>query len=413
MINRKKNIILLSLIFAGIIMLTACKQNQSTTQQDSLMTQSWEEIEQKARGTTVVFMKYLGDKRANKHIDEYVVPTVLKRYGIMLKIIPGQGNEIVNSIMTEQEAGLAEGQTDMVWINGETFYQLQQIKGLYGPFTDKLPNSKYINYEDPIIKYDFQQAINGYEAPWGKASFIGITDATRVKSIPQSMQDFEAYWKAHPGKFTIPLDFSGYTLLKSWLVEIAGGIKELDGDFNQEKYDKYAPKLWDFINRNKKYFWKNGTTFPASNVTVSQMFGSGELDFAFSFGITAIDKGIKEGLFPATSKAFVFKAGSIHNTSYLGIPYNAPNKEGALVVINFLLSPEAQIEKSDINNSGGMPVFDYQKLEKQWQDKYQALPKIKYGMSEEAIQQRAIKETHSQYMINVAADFRTQVIERP
>jgi putative spermidine/putrescine transport system substrate-binding protein len=355
-------------------------------------------------------MKWMGDKKANKHLEEVIVPLIKEKYDITLKIIPGQGSQIVSSIMSEKEANLLKGQTDMAWINGETFFQLKQIDGLWGPFTSKLPSSAFINYEDPIIKYDFQQEINGMEAPWGKASFVGITDSAKVKKTPVSMQDFEEYWKANPGKFTIPLDFSGYTLLKSWLIELAGGITNLNGDFDQKKYDKYGGELWDFINRNKKYFWKKGETFPESAVTVSQMFGSGELDFAFTFGLTAVDKGVKEGLFPKTTKSFILKAGSIHNASYLGITFNAPNKEGAMVVINYLISPEAQIEKSDLKNSGGAPVFDLALLTPELKARYNALPKATYGMNEQEILKRAINEPQSMYMLKITEDFRQKVI---
>jgi putative spermidine/putrescine transport system substrate-binding protein len=401
------------ILISGLISLSFLGCNQSAKQEntDPVMQQSWAKIEQKAKGTTVVWMKWMGDKKDNKHIEEVIVPLIKKRFDITLNVIPGQGSQIVSSLMSEKEAGLEKGQTDMVWINGEKFFQLQQIKGLFGPFTGKLPNSKFINYEDPIIKYDFQQEINGYEAPWGKASFVGITDSARVKKTPISMQDFEQYWKANPGKFTIPLDFSGYTLLKTWLIELAGSSENLNGDFDQKKYDKYGGELWDFINRNKKYFWKKGETFPESAVTSSQMFGTSELDFTFSFGLTAVDKGVKEGLFPKTTKSFVLKAGSIHNANYLGIPANSANKEGALVVINYLISPEAQIEKSDLNNSGGTPIFDVNLIPKDLLAKYQALPKASYGLNEQEIFKNAIKEPHSMYMLKITEDFRKKVIE--
>ncbi|MDA9555707.1 ABC transporter substrate-binding protein [Pelobium sp.] len=409
MLKARYKFIVIVLLVAGLL---GCNQSQKQVQTDPVLQQSWEQILQKAKGTTVVWMKWTGDKKANQYIDETVIPQIKKKFDITLKIIPGQGNTIVSNVMSEKEAGLAKGQTDIVWINGETFFQLQKINGLFGPFTDKLPSSAFINYKDPIIKYDFQQEINGYEAPWGKASFIGITDSAKVQKTPISMQEFEAYWKTHPGKFTIPLDFTGYTLLKSWLIELAGGIQNLNGDFDQNKYDKYSGELWDFINRNKKYFWKKGETFPESNVTVSQMFGTGELDFTFSFGLTAVDKGVKEGLFPKTTKSFVLKAGSIHNSNYLGIPYNSPNKEGALVVINYLISPEAQIEKSNLNNMGGTPAFDSKLLPTNLKAQYEALPKAKFGMSEEDILKQAIQEPHSLYMIKMAEDFRKKVIEK-
>ena len=408
-----KNFILSLLLLS----LFACNNDKKTASgsteenKDPVMQQTWEQITEKAKGTTVTWMKYTGDKKSNRYIDDVLIPRIKEKFGITLKIIPGQGSSIVSTIMSEKEADVANGQTDMVWINGETFFQIQQFQGLYGPFTDKLPSSAFINYEDPIIKYDFQQEIKGFEAPWGKASFIALTDGAKVKNPPVSMLDFENYWKANPGKFTLSLDFTGYTLLKTWLIEIAGGSANLKGNFDQNKYDNYSKKIWDFINKNKKYFWKKGETFPESAVTISQLYATGEVNFGFTFGFTAVDKGIKEGLFPKTTIAYVLKAGSIHNSSYLAIPYNATNKEGALVVINYLISPEAQIEKSNINNNGGTPIFDLTKLTPNLKAKYDALEKPKYGITEAEALAKAIVEPHSLYMIKVAEDFRKKVIE--
>lgn len=372
---------------------------------------SWQQIEQQAKGTTIVMNMYQGDKRANRYMSEYVVPALRKRYGILLKIVGGQGKEIVNNIMSEKEVGKEKGQIDLCWINGETFYQLREIDGLFGPYTERLPNSRYINYEDPIIKYDFQQDIAGYETPWGKAFFYVIGDTAKIKELPVSMQAFEQYWKANPGKFTLSLDFLGMTLLKSWLVELAGGITELDGAFNHVKYEKYAGRLWDFINRNKKYFWKNGETFPAGNTSISQMYSNGELNFTFAFGLAEIDRKVEEGLFPASSKGFILKAGCVQNTSYLGIPFNSANKAAAMVACNFLISPEAQIHKADVKKWGSAPVFERSRLEKKWQDSYDSLPRLKYALPETEVAVRAIKETASPYMIKIFEDFRRKVIE--
>ena len=397
------------LLLMSIVSCVGCNTNTANKQVD-ITKLTWQQIVDNAKGKTVVMNMYGGFKKGNSYMTNYAVLQLLKQYNITLKIVPAQGNEIVNNIMAQKESSTQNGQIDLCWINGETFYQLRQINGLYGPFIKQLPNVKYINLNDPIIKYDFQEEVKGFEAPWGKANYIVITDTARVKKIPISMQDFEAYWQQYPGKFTLAQDFMGLTLLKSWLVELAGGMQVLDGPFDEKKYHIYSTQLWQFINKNKKYFWKNGETFPASNVAVSQMFGSGELDFAFAFGNTDIDTKVSEGLYPNTSKGYILKAGSIHNTSYLGIPYNSVNVEAAMVVCNFLISPEAQIKKVDINAWGSTMILDYDKLDAQWQTAYKALPKLKYGINEAEVNAKSIKETGPKYMIKVAEDFRKFVI---
>ncbi len=392
------------------VVLCSCK-SQKEHEITNPANKPWDSILATAKGKTVVMNMYQGFKKGNNYMNEYVIPTLQKEYGITLKIVSGQGKEIVNNVMAEKESGSAKGQIDLCWINGETFYQLMQIEGLYGPYAEKLPNAKYIDFTDPIIKYDFQTEVKGYETPWSKSSFIVITDTARVKKIPVTMQDFESYWKQNPGKFTLAQDFMGLTLLKSWLVEIAGGIKELEGPLDEAKYKKYSMQLWDFVNRNKKYFWKNGETFPASNVTISQMFGTGEVNFTFAFGNSDIDEKVEEGLYPKSAKGFILQAGSTYNTNYIGIPFNSANKEAAMVVCNFLISPEAQIKKSDLKMWGAGLVLDYSKLGANDEQKFNDLPKLIYGLPEVEIKQKSIKETEPKYMIRVDEDFRKYVID--
>jgi len=372
---------------------------------------SWSEIEQQAKGKSVTILMYVASKGLNRYINEYVIPELKQRYGITMNIVNGQGKDIVNNIMSEKEAGKEVGQADLCWINGETFYQLRQIDGLYGPYTDRLPNSKFVDYDNPIIKYDFQEEVKGYETPWSLATFYLMYDSVRVKQPPVSMQDFENYWKANPGKFTIPNDFSGLTLLKTWLIELAGGGNALDGKFDQEKYERYSSQLWAWLNKNKQFFWKKGETFPATNTAASQMFGNGELNFGLSFGLSEIDLRVVEGVLPPTTKPLILKAGSIQNANYIGIIKNSGEKAAAMVVCNFLISPEAQAKKADLAFSGARPVLAYQKLSKQDQAMFDTLTKIKYGLQPSELEGKTIKEPAPTYMIKVSEDFRKYVIE--
>jgi putative thiamine transport system substrate-binding protein len=50
--------------------------------------------------------------------------------------------------------------------------------------------------------------------------------------------------------------------------------------------------------------------------------------------------------------------GSIGNTHFVAIPFNAAHQEGAMVVANFLMSPEAQAMKQDPKGWGDSTVLD-------------------------------------------------------
>lgn len=372
---------------------------------------SWQEITERARGQTVSMMMWMGDPNINDYMQNYVVPELKQRYDINLEIANGQGNTIVSILMSELQAGKQQGELDLVWINGETFYQLRQIEGLYGPFLDQLPNSTYIDLDNPFIKYDFQQPIDGYEIPWGNVQFTMIYDSARVTNPPKTRQALAEYVKQHPGSFTIANDFSGMTFLKSLLIGMAGP-GTLDGEFNKEAYQKYSSQLWDYINRLKPYMWKEGETFPENVAAMHQLFVNGELHFTMSNNDSEVDNKILEGFFPETARAFVLEDGTIQNSHYLGIPINAPQKAAAMVVSNFFISPEAQYRKARPDVWGDGTVLAMDKLSNEWEKRFSQMPQCKYAPARDTLNNHALQELAPEYMIQLYEDFRTHIIQQ-
>ena len=373
---------------------------------------SWQEIEAAAQGTTVNFMMWQGSPVINKYINNYVAPALKEKYNITLKISSGQGPEIVQLMMGEKQAGAEKGQVDMVWINGETFFQLRKIEALWGPFTEKLPNSQYIDFNDPFISIDFQQEINGMECPWGISQFALVYDSIKTPTPPKNLKELEKFVKEHPGTFTISNDFSGMTLLKCFMAELSGSPDGLNGEFNQEKYDTLSAQLWNYINQNKKYYWKEGQTFPKEHSKMDQMFSSGELLLSYGFSEGGIEDKVLQGLFPKSTKGYAWKNGTILNSNYLGITYNSHNKAGAMQVINFLISPEAQLKKADPSGMNVNPVLDISKLPEEYRSEFKKIAARKYGPSMEELSKNAIQEPAPEYMLNIYEDFRKYVIEK-
>ena len=395
----------------GCAILIAC-QPKTPGEKNIIDSSSWAELASQAKGSTVNFMMWQGSPVINDYINNYLVPKVKKELDIDLKISGGQGPEIVQLIMGEKQAEVSKGQIDIVWINGETFFQLKQIEGLWGPFVDRLPNSQYIDFEDPYISIDFQQRIEGMECPWGITQFAMVYDTSKITSPPRSLKELEAFIRLNPGTFTISNDFTGMSLLKIFLAELSGMSTGLDGPFDQKKYDELSLKLWRFINENKKYFWKEGSTFPKEQSKMDQLFASGELLITYGFGEGGVEDKVRQGLFPKTTRAYTWKNGTIKNSNYLGIPYNSPNKAAAMQVINFMISPEAQLKRMIPDEMNSATVLSLEKLSSEWKKEFQALPARLYGPSLEDLKDFAIKEPAPEYMLNVYKDFRTEVIER-
>src|ERR1700682_4318050 len=363
----RRSSLLLAAALGVALAAMSCKPSRETAR-PAQAPASWDSIKRTARGQTVHLMMWQGDPFINAYMRDYVVPQLARRYGVHLEIASGQGSQVVTALMTEMEAGKKTSSFDLAWINGETFYQLRQVKALYGPFVDRLPNARYLDFANRFIRYDFQQEVNGYECPWGNVQFALIYNSAHVPDPPRTRAQLAEWVRAHPGRFTIDTSFAGMTFLKCLLIDVAGGGKQLAGPFDAAKYAKYSAQLWDYVNGIKPYFWKRGETFPSEVSQVHQMFANGELDFTLSNNDGEVDNKVAQGVFPPTSRSYVLDSGTIQNSHFMGITGHAPNLAGALVVVNFLISPDAQLEKMKPSVWGDSTVLDVKRLGAHWRD---------------------------------------------
>ena len=92
------------------------------------------------------------------------------------------------------------------------------------------------------------------------------------------------------------------------------------------------------------------------------MVADGELLIGITFNPNDAANEIAARRLPATVHSWQFARGTIGNTHFVAIPYNAPARAGAQVVANFLLSPAAQARKADIAHWGDPTVLDLAKL---------------------------------------------------
>ncbi len=80
------------------------------------------------------------------------------------------------------------------------------------------------------------------------------------------------------------------------------------------------------------------------------MFAEGELAFHVSYTAYDVAQGIENGTYTDTTTSFQFDKGTIGNTNYIAIANNAPNKAGAIVAINEVLSAKMQQTKFELTN---------------------------------------------------------------
>ncbi|MHB8646599.1 MAG: ABC transporter substrate-binding protein [Thermomicrobiales bacterium] len=377
---------------------------------------TWEQTLAKAKGGTANWFLYGGGQTTNDYVDKFVIPKMKEQFGVTVKRVPVTATvDAVNKVLAEKQAGkTTDGSVDMIWINGENFRTMAEANVLYGGWAKALPNAIYIPWDQPSVANDFGYPVNEREAPWGKAQFVMIYDSAKVSNPPTSFKALEEWMKVHPGMFTYaaPPDFTGSAFVRHVFYELTGGWQQFDGPFDEQVYTQKAPAAWDYLNRIKPSLWQKGATYPEAQPKLDQLFADGEVLFTMSYNTNAASQAIAKGAYPKTVRSYVLDAGTIANTHYQTIPFNAANKEAALVLANFLESPAAQIEKAKVEVWGDAPVVDANRLPPADKATLLALPRGEATLPDADLAAKAVPELQATYLLRIDKDWMANVLKK-
>ncbi|RVT49744.1 ABC transporter substrate-binding protein [Rubrivivax albus] len=326
----------------------------------------WAAIEGAARGQTVVFNAWGGSERTNAYL-QWVAAELKARHGVVLEHVKlADTAEFVRRIRAERAAGRARGSADLVWINGENFLTMKREGLLHGPWAEQLPNFALVDVQGkPTTRIDFAEPVEGLEAPWGMAQLSFFVDTARAPlPAPATLDGLLDWARRHPGRFTYPKppQFVGTTFLKQAMATLNGDRSALARPHAPEAFAALTPALWRHLDALHPLLWRGGKAFPASPAAADQMLADGELAMGMSFNPNHAANAIAAKRFPATVRAFQLDGGTIGNTHFVAIPFNAPAQAGAQVVANFLLSPLAQARKADLSVWGDPTVLAVDRL---------------------------------------------------
>ncbi|WP_374642931.1 ABC transporter substrate-binding protein [Hydrogenophaga sp.] len=342
---------------------------------------AWANIEKAARGQTVYFNAWAGSDRTNAYL-QWVASEVQTAFGVKLEHVKITDTaDVVKRVRSEKNAGrqAREGTVDLVWINGENFAAMKADGLLLAPWAEQLPNfAKVDTVGKPTTRNDFSVATDGQESPWGMAQFTFFADSQRLPAPPQSMKELLALAKRQPGRITYPRlpDFTGTTFVKQALIDTVADPSVLTRPPVPAELERVTTPLWRFLDELHPHLWRSGRQFPQSPAAIRQMVADGELLLGMTFNPNEAANEIAARRLPASVKSWQFARGTIGNTHFVAIPYNARSPEGAQVVANFLLSARAQARKADITVWGDPTVLDLTRLSPQERAEFpvQALP---------------------------------------
>jgi putative thiamine transport system substrate-binding protein len=229
---------------------------------------------------------------------------------------------------------------------------------LFGPFVELLPSWQYVDKTLPV-DVDFSEPTNGLEAPWGVGQLVFIHDKMTLNNPPESFSEMLSYAKAFPNRLTYPRppEFHGTSFLKALLIELTGNDQALQQPVSEDNFELVTKPLWRYLDEFHTVAWRGGKQFPAGTAETIQLLDDGQIDLAITFNPNAVYSAQANGNLAKSTTAYAMNQGALSNIHFLAIPWNANAKAGAQVAINFLLSPEAQSRKGDLNVWGDPSVL--------------------------------------------------------
>ncbi|MEJ6404608.1 ABC transporter substrate-binding protein [Yoonia sp. 2307UL14-13] len=325
----------------------------------------WDAVTAEAAGQTVYWNAWGGSTTTNDFI-AWVGERVAEDYGVILEHVKLTDTaDAVTRVLSEKQAGENDdGAIDMIWINGANFAAMKDADLLFGPYAEQLPNWAIVDVDGKTLQTDFTVPTEGFESPWAMAQVVFIHDTEDLDEALPDMNAILSWAQASPGRFTYPQppDFLGTTFLKQALVDLLDDPTVLAKPATDKNYDNVTAPLWAFLDELTPVLWREGRAYPATGPAQLQLIADGEIDLAISFSPGEATAAIANNQLPPTARTFVLEKGTIGNASFVAIPYNSGSKAAAMVVANFLMSPEAQARAQDPDVLGYGTVLDVDAL---------------------------------------------------
>ncbi|WP_062515723.1 ABC transporter substrate-binding protein [Halobacillus sp. KGW1] len=402
----------LMLFLAALVFLSACSQEPNSTDWSD---QSWQAIESASENTTVRLHMWGGDESINQYIDEWAAPRMKEQFGVTLERVPMDTPEILQKLQTEKQAGKQDGSIDLIWLNGENFKNAKENKLLSGTITDGLPNfQKYYDTDSPAFQKDFGTEVDGMEAPWGKVQFVFFYDSAKIENPPETFEELQTWIHENPGKFTYPRaeDFSGNAFLRHILYAKADKPSDIyDQPLDEESIKPTADQTWDYLKDIEEDLWRSGEHYPNDLTELDRLYSEGEVWMTMGYNEARAESLIEDGVFPETTKSFVMEPGSIGNTHFLSVPFNSPNKPGALTTINFLLSPEAQLAKLQPDSWGDNTPISLDLLPEEQKQQFEAVDRGDSVLPVEKLEESFLPESAASYVEWMTEEWFNEIVQ--
>ena len=322
------------------LVLPACggAQPAASTTKDYL-NMSWDQIVEEAKAEKeMVFYMWWGEeywKTAAQRFEE--------KYGIKVNVIIGDNN--VEKLLAEKDS--AVGTIDAQAFGGESVKTIIDGQLLYGPILPKMP--EVANLDAKLGSYQEGVETMGYLVPLYRNQTGFLYDPEKITDPPQTWEDLVKFIEENPQQFAFcdpNKGGTGQAMVFSAVVNLTGGLDQYkaDKELDQAKAAKWSA-VWDWFNANEDNY-----VLTASNNESLDLLNQGAVSLIIAWD-DSTQQALAEGTLFKRAQMYIPEMGLPGGGDSVGIPKNAPHKAAALLFIDFLTSPEMQLEMNSMVGS--------------------------------------------------------------
>lgn len=314
---------------------------QSSASFDELMAMDWAAIEEAAKAEgEVTFTVWYNEAGFTELLKLFT-----DKYGIKVNMVISDEEAVVQKALAEKDGKV--GTLDVAVVPN-TVKTLLDAKIMYGPIMDKMESADLL---DPGLS-QYQEGVDhqGYVVPFylNQTGFLYNSNKFSPADLPQNWDDLNAYIQANPKKFGICVPEKGgsgqaFTMLA--IQEITGGLEQYYGDIDADESKTASwEKVWAWFNENEDKI----TLTTSNNDSISRL-NQGELDLIVAWtDDTAVARAAGE--LGDQAVMYIPEMGTAGGGDTLGVFANAEHKAAALLLVNWLLSNEAQEAAASLLN---------------------------------------------------------------